>query len=227
MNSKMKRRMLAVGGVIVIVIVVLLAVVGGASSAKVVTVSEAASGSLADRKIQVTGTVVDNSYAIDADGVLTFSIQPEAGASDAGQNATLTVSYDKGVSATFGNGISAVCTGRTDANGVLQCTELVTKCPSKYENASSALTVGRLFGYEPETMVGKTVKVAGTVKPESLADATAATRLVIEDAETGATLDVVYTGALSSEVADGAPVVITGALDDKGSFLATNVALEG
>ena len=222
MNAKMKRRMVAVAGVVVIVVVLLLAFLGSGNAAKVVGVSDVARGGLGDAKIQVTGTVVDNSYAVDDKGTLTFRMRDENGA----DGAELSVSYDKGVSATFGNGITAICTGRLDGDGVLQCSELVTKCPSKYENAGSALTVGQLLGYG-DSMLSKTAKVSGTVVEGSLADATASVRLSIADADGGATLPIVYSGALSDGVAAGAPVVVTGALQADGSFLATDVALEG
>ena len=222
MNQKMKRRMIAVAGVIVIVVIVLLAVVGGGSSASVIDVSAAASGDYEGKKVQVTGTVVDNSYSVDADGVLTFAVADEA---DEAQATQVPVSYDKGVSATFGNGITAICTGHMQG-GVLVCTELVTKCPSKYENASTALSVDELLAYDADAMVGNTVKVTGTVVAGSVADANAPVRLVVSGND-GATLNIIYSGALSDEVADGASVVVTGALTEEGDFLATEVALEG
>lgn len=73
MNSKMKRRLMVVSGIIVIVVVLLLAVVGGKSAARNVTVADAVGGDLGDAKIQVSGNVVDNSFATN-DGVLTFDI---------------------------------------------------------------------------------------------------------------------------------------------------------
>lgn len=216
--------MAAVAGVIVIVIVVLLAVVAGGNNAKVATVQEVADGAYEGKKVQVTGTVEDNSYAIGADGALTFRIVDD---NDASSAVSLAVSYDKGVSATFGNGVSAICTGRVE-DGVLVCSELVTKCPSKYENASGALTVGQLLEYDANTMVGKTVKVVG--QASALADATAAVRLVLSDptseAAAPATLSVTYGGALPEGIVDGSRVVLTGALSDgEGTFSATSVAL--
>ncbi|MGN0077669.1 MAG: cytochrome c maturation protein CcmE [Coriobacteriales bacterium] len=221
MNSKMKKRMVAVGGVIVIVVILLLAFLGGGNAAKVVSVGDAAGGAYDSKKVQVSGLVVDNSYSVDAAGVLSFDIAAE---DDPAQAVTLHVVYDKGVSATFGNGISAICTGRIEG-GQLVCTELVTKCPSKYENATEALSVAQLKGYELQTMEGTTVKVAGTVA--QLGDVTAAERLVIADAEDAAvTLGVTFNGALPADVAEGANVVLTGALNAGGRFLATEVALQ-
>ena len=220
MNTKTKRRMIVVAGVIAIVVIVMLAVVGGSTAAKVVTVSDVTKSNYEGQKIQVTGTVVDNSYSIDSKGVLTFSIY------DADNNSgdTLKVTYDQGVSATFGNGVSAICTGRMGSDGVLSCTELVTKCPSKYESATDALTIDQLLGYG-QTMIGRTTKVKGTVSGAP-ADATQTVRLTIVSSD-GATLPIHFEGALSSKVVEGANVVIMGALSEDGSFLATDVSLEG
>lgn len=221
MNSRMKRRMIGVGGVIVIVVVLLLAFVGGGSAAKVVSVAEAAGGTYADKKVQVSGLVVDNSYSVDASGALSFDIADEG---DVLQATRLHVVYDKGVSATFGNGVNAICTGRIQG-GQLVCTELVTKCPSKYESATEALGVAQLQGYGVESMEGTTVKVAGVVA--QLGDVTSGLRLQLADAEdASAVLGVVFSGALPEGVQEGADVVLTGALQADGSFLASEVALQ-
>lgn len=216
MNSKMKKRMIAVAGIIAIVVIALFAVVGAGAGAQVASVSDVANGKYADKKIEVSGIVADNSYAVDQQGVLTFQIK---GDDDAG---LLNVRYDKGVSSTFGNGVTAICTGRME-NGVLNCSELVTKCPSKYESGSSALSVGQLLGYDSNSMIGKTVKVSGSVN--ALGPVTAEVRFQLRDAD-AAQLSIVYAAALPDAVADGTNVVVTGALqDDKGTFLATDVAL--
>lgn len=227
MNAQMKKRMAIVGGVIVIVVILLLAFLGGNNAATVATVAEVSSGAYQDKKVQVTGVVVDNSYSVDSNGVLTFDIAAE---DDAGQATTLHVTYDQGASSTFGNGVTAICTGRMGDDGTLTCTELVTKCPSKYENSSEALTVSELLDYDFSKMEGKTVKVTGYVS--SLADATANVRFVLAD-ETSDTasadqpaLSIAFTDALSDEVADGTKVVVTGSLTSKdGGFTAAEVAL--
>ena len=71
MNTKTKRRMIAVTGIIVIVLIVILAVVGSSGAAKSATIADALAGKFPDQKIQVTGNVVENSYATN-DNVLTF-----------------------------------------------------------------------------------------------------------------------------------------------------------
>ena len=221
MNAKTKRRMVVVTGVIVIVLVVVLAVVGGSTSAKTVSVAEAATGQYADQRIQVSGNVVENSFSTEGN-VLTFDIyDPDGNASE-----QLRVRYDGGVSATFGNDVTAICTGKMGADGVLLASELVTKCPSKYENATDALDVAQLVGYGKD-IEGKPVKVTGTVKAGSLAAAGQGDRLVLASSDGSAELAVLYDGALSEEVVEGSALVITGSLQADGKFAATDVALEG
>ncbi len=227
MNARMKKRMAIVGGLIVIVVILLLAFLGGSNSAKVATVAELSSGAYEDKKVQVTGIVVDNSYSVDSNGALSFDIAAE---DDAAQQTTLHVTYDQGVSATFGNGITAICTGRMGADGTLTCTELVTKCPSKYENSSEALTVADLLKYDFGKMEGKTVKVTGYVS--SLADVTSDVRFMLADTQNDTVsanqpaLSVDFADALSSDVTDGAKVIVTGSLTSKdGGFKATELAL--
>ena len=110
--------------------------------------------------------------------------------------------------------------------GVLHATELVTKCPSKYENASSALSVSRLLEYGDQ-VVDKPVKVSGTVQAGSLKAASAGDRFVLADPDSGKTLPVAFDGALSDEIAEGSSLVVTGSLSADGRFTATDVALEG
>ena len=222
MNTKTKRRMVAVTGVIVIVLIVVLAVVGGNSAARTVTVAEALELQ-GDGKIQVSGNVAENSFSIEGD-VLTFKIyDPEA---DPAASQLLDVRYDGGVSATFGNDVSAKCTGKKNEAGVLNCSELVTKCPSKYEKAEGSLTIPDLLGYG-DSVVDKPVKVSGVMKAGSLAGVDAKERFVLVDEASGGELRVKYAGALSDETGEGAAVVLTGSIGSDGSFTATSVALEG
>jgi cytochrome c-type biogenesis protein CcmE len=254
-----------VTGVIVIVVLAVLAIVSGATASKTVSVAEAASGAYNNIKIQVTGKVVDNSYAIDGN-VLSFSIRDEeaveeeragssaaAGAAGAGGGAAagsgatgaaagagggvaasssaaataapqLRVVYDRGVSATFGNQVTAICTGTIGADGVLVCTELVTKCPSKYESSTSALSVARLLSYG-EQILDKPVKLAGTIKADSIGPVGRDSRFVLIDQEAGEELPVAFDGALPDELREGSEIVLTGSLNAAGRFAATDLAL--
>ena len=223
MNSKTKRRMAVVTGIIVVVLVLVLAFVGGSGSAKAVTLAEAASGDYAgsDKALQVTGNVVENSFSTEGN-VLTFDIYDPDG--DASQK--LHVIYDGGVSATFGNDVVAICTGKVQQDGTLRASQLVTKCPSKYENASDALTVSKLLGYG-DKVLDKPVKVAGTLAEGTLSPAGSSQRFVLQDASGSQSVPVCFDGALSDDVKGGASLVVTGSLSDGGLFTATQVALEG
>lgn len=130
MNAQMKKRLAAVSAVVVVVLVAVLVIVGGGTAAKTVTVAEAAEAPEVGQKVQVSGNVVAGSYAT-ADDALTFSIYDPEGA----PGTQLAVRYNGAASSTFGADVVAICTGRIDDDGVLQCSELVTKCPSKYEGA--------------------------------------------------------------------------------------------
>ena len=220
MNTKTKRRMIVVTGIIVIVAVIVLAVVGGSSAAKTVSVAEARSIA-SDTKIQVTGNVVDNSFDI-GKNTLTFDIYDPA--VDPAASAVLHVRYDGGVSATFGNDVTAICTGKKDASGTLVCSELVTKCPSKYESADGSLSVADLLGYG-DVVVDKPVKVHGIVKAGSIASVDADQRFIMQDAQSGQELRIMFQDALADEIADGSEVVLTGSLSADGTFAATVVAL--
>lgn len=221
MNAKMKKRMIAVSGVIVIVLILVLAFVGGNTAATTMSIAEAAENPQAGQKVQVSGNVVQDSFSTSND-VLTFKIyDPESDPAT-----QLEVRYDGAASSTFGNDVTAICTGKINDAGVLECSELVTKCPSKYENADSALTVEQLLGYG-ESVYGNVVKVAGSVGAGSLKAAGQGDRFILVDAETGDSMPVVFEGALSDGIADGSAVVLTGSLGADGKFAATDVALEG
>lgn len=227
MAVNQKQRFIAVGGIVLIVILAMLAFFSANTAVKVMSVEEAAQPNAIGQRVEVTGNVVNNSFDIKGD-VLTFRISdPDEPGTD------LRVSYDQGVSATFGNGVTAICTGTIQDDGLLKCSELVTKCPSKYETATDALTIERLLGYGDQ-ILDKTVKVQGVLQPGSLKDATAAARFAIVEgpeaadaAAGGEVLEVKYQGALSDEVVDGVSVVLLGSLNSDGKFNATEVALEG
>ena len=223
MNARTKQRLIIVTGIIVIAMAIILAVVGGGSAAKTVSIAQAASGDYANQRVQVSGNVVENSYAT-TNNTLTFSIYDPDSVSDA----ILNISYDGGAAATFGNDVTAICTGKMAEDGTLVCSELVTKCPSKYESGMDALGVQQMLDYG-EKVLNKTVKVTGTIQAGSQNPAGQGDRFVLVDAEdTAATVAVQCDIALSDEtLADGAKVVLTGNMIDNGKFVATDVALEG
>lgn len=221
MNARMKKRLIAVSGVIVIVLVAALAFVGGSTAAQTVSVAEAVQLEDGGRKVQVSGNVVPDSFKTEND-VLTFQIYDP----DSADGAVLPVRYDGAAASTFGNDVTAICTGKMGSDGVLSCSELVTKCPSKYESSQSALSVERLVGYG-EDIVGKPVKVAGSVGEGTLSAAGQGERFTLVDADGSSAVAVRYDGALSEGIVEGAVVVLTGSIDADGAFSATEVALEG
>ena len=219
----MKRRLAVVSGIIVIVIIVLLAVVGSGNSSKSITVAQAATGDYAGSRVQVTGNVLKNSYHSE-NNTLYFTVYDADN-----ESAQVKVEYQGSVAATFGNDVTAICTGKMDNDGTLACTELVTKCPSKYESGDTqAFGVADYLAYDRSKIEGTMVKVRGTVATGTLVAAGAAERFALADADDAqTTLSVKFDGALSDEVKEGAIVIISGSLNSAGVFEATDVALEG
>lgn len=227
MNTKTKRRLVVVTGVIVVVLAIALAVIGSSGAAKTISVGDAVSGSDAGARVQVSGNVVDNSFTTQ-DNILSFDIyDPEGSPSQ-----TLHVEYVGVASSTFGNDVTAICTGTLQVSDsgdvVLVASELVTKCPSKYESASDALSISRLIEYGDD-IVDTTVKITGTVGEGTLTAAgTGEARFVICDADDASVqVPVFFEGALPETIVDGTSVVVTGSLASDGSFAATDVAQEG
>ena len=217
----MKRRVIVVSGIIVLVVIVVLAIVAGGSAAKSITVAEAVGGAYAGKKVQVAGNVVPGSFSI-TEKAVTFSVYEPA---DGAAGATLPVVYEGAVSATFGNDVSAIVTGLLDADGTLYATQLVTKCPSKYESGVDALTVAKALEYGSQIQ-DKPVKVAAILTPGTLSLPGSAVRFQLaDDAAASATLKVQYDGAIPDTVGDGTPLVVTGSLGADGIFHATDVAL--
>lgn len=219
MNTKLKRRVMVVSGVVIIVLITVLAVVAGTAGYRSVSVAEALEPEQQGARVQVSGQVVTDSYAIEGT-TLSFSLYDPEG----DPKAQLPVIYDGGVSATFGNQVTAICTGVINGEGVLECSELVTKCPSKYETATDALSVSQLVSYG-KTVEGKPLKVTGEVKPESLGSVDQDERLVLLDEVSGEELPVIFTGALPDGIDDTSVLVATGSLDSNGRFEATDIAI--
>lgn len=217
MNTQAKKRLTLVGLIVVVVALVLFVVLGSGGTAKALSVEQAASGEYEGKKVQVSGTVVDGSYTTQGTSAV-FAVADEDNAA-----ATLNVTYDGALPATFGNGVTAICTG-TVTGDTLVCTEMLTKCPSKYESAEGALTVETLLA-NPNAYIGTEVSLAGYVTEGSLAGIDADVRFNVNSQD--ASIDVVYDGALPEGCEDGTAVVVTGTLSQDGSvFEATDVAID-
>ncbi|MCL2807029.1 MAG: cytochrome c maturation protein CcmE [Coriobacteriia bacterium] len=219
MNTQLKKRLTVVTGICVVVLIIVLAVVSGASGYKTMSVAQALEPDNRDARVQVSGQVVSGSYAFDS-GTLTFSIfDPEGNPKE-----HLEVIYQGGVSSTFGNQVTAICTGIINNQGILECSELVTKCPSKYESATDALTVPQLLSYG-STVVDNPLRITGEVKPGSIRSVQEKERLVLQDQASDAEISIVFAGALPDEIKDNSVLVITGSLNSAGQFDATDIAL--
>ena len=218
MNKQVKKRLIIVTLLIIIVAAVVLTYVGSGSSAKTITVAEAKSGSYVNQRIQVSGTVVDDSF-VNKDSTLTFSIFDPSG--DPKQ--TLPVVFEGPVSATFGNGIVAICTGKLDDRGILRASEMVTKCPSKYESAEGSVTAEYLLE-NSDRLIGQELKLAGYIKTGTLVAAGQGERFIIYSQ--GGEVPVAYDGALPDEVKDESSIIVTGVWTDSGRFEATDIALK-
>lgn len=215
MDKRTKRRLIIVTLLIVAIAVVVLAVVGSGSASASVSVSQAASGDYDGKRVQVSGTVVNDSYENTGDG-LSFDIyDPE------NEGAIIHVDYTGAVPASFGNGVTAICTGTMEGGTRVVAGELLTKCPSKYESAEGALTVTMILD-NADIYDGQDVKLAGYIKEDTLVPVgTDDGRFVLysQDDE----IVVEYDGAIPDGVGEGSSVVLTGRLND-GRFVATDLA---
>ncbi|MDY2777500.1 MAG: cytochrome c maturation protein CcmE [Collinsella sp.] len=213
MNKKAKRRLMVVGGVIVVALLVIVAVAGSGSAASSLTIGDVLSGGYEGKKVQVSGSVVADSLQSEGSAAV-FSIEPEDG-SDESQR--LRVRYDGALPSTFGAGVVAICTGTVEGDSLL-ASEMVTKCPSKYESAEGSLTVKGLLD-QGDGMVGKETKVCGYIQG-AVNPVDADHRFVIESQ--GATIRVIYDGGLDDAMVEGTAVVVSGSLDANGDFVATD-----
>lgn len=215
MNRSAKRRLVVVGGIIVVAMLVIVAIAGSGGAASSLSISDVVSGDYRGKKVQVSGSVVADSLTSEGSTAL-FEIQPE----DASGQETLTVRYDGALPATFGTGVVAICTGTVESDNTLAATELVTKCPSKYESAEGSLTVKGLLD-QAESMTGEATKVCGYVRGEVLpVDAAEGYRFTLESQ--GVTINVIWDGGMDEAVTDGTALVVSGALNADGTFTASD-----
>ena len=219
MNRSAKRRLVVVGGIIVVAMLVIVAIAGSGGAASSLSIADVVSGDYRGKKVQVSGSVVADSLTSEGSTAL-FEIQPEEGSAAASGQENLTVRYDGALPATFGTGVVAICTGTVESDNTLAATELVTKCPSKYESAEGSLTVKGLLD-QAESMTGETTKVCGYVRGEVLpVDAAEGYRFTLESQ--GATINVIWDGGMDEAVTDGTALVVSGALNADGTFTASD-----
>lgn len=214
MNKKAKRRLTVVGGIVVIAMLVIVAVAGSGGAASSLTIADVLGGGYEGKKVQVSGTVVADSLTSDGTAA-SFMIQPEEGSGASGDQ--LAVRYEGALPATFGSGVVAICTGTVNDDESLACSEMVTKCPSKYESAEGSLTVKGLLD-QASSLAGDEVSVCGYVRGE-IQPASSDVRFTIESQ--GETMGVRWDGGIDEAVGDGTAVVISGSLGEDGVFTAS------
>ncbi len=225
MNKRARNRLIGVTAIVLLVIVAIFASIGNqGGTAYYKTVDEiAGDASLASERVKVGGAVVSGSWDRRSNP-MRFTIKGEDDTNDEGP--TVKVVYNGAVPATFGDGVTAIVTGEISADGTIEADEMITKCPSKYESATGALPVGDLVG-SGESMVGTTVKAVGYVKAGTIVPPGGEQRFAVtNDANGGVEVGVVFEGALPSGMTDGSKVIITGAIEEDGLFVATEVALD-
>jgi len=218
-------RLIGVTAVILIAIIAVVVISGNTSGAYSSTVAAVTKDpELVGKRVKVGGSVVPASWDKKSNP-MTFVIRDEK--DSVGSGPTVKVVYTGGVPSTFGDGVVAIVTGELTADGTIKATEMITKCPSKYESAEGALPVADLVK-SGASMYGKTVKATGYVKPGSLGAASDDPRFVVvaKADGTGESVPVSFTGVLPSGMQDGSQVVLTGALEKDGTFVATAVAME-
>jgi cytochrome c-type biogenesis protein CcmE len=218
MNSRARNRLIGVTAIILILAAVLLVTLlpsGGAYNSVVAELTTNAK--LVGTRVKVTGTVVPGSWDKKTNPMV-FKIRAEGASS----GPEVQVVYTGSAPNTFGNDTVAILTGTVDKLGSIQANDMLTKCPSKYETKSDAATIGDALAQKSDTPI----RVAGFLKPGTLADASAAVRFVLAGKAdgTGPSMYVVYPGAMPDGTKDGIEFVVFGKVETT-SFIATDVAI--
>ncbi len=224
MNKRAKQRLIGVTILIFVAIGALmwLTQLGNATATPVTIADVVSDASLAGKQIEVTGQVVAGSWV---SGATPFVFEIEDAA--AGDDQRVLIVWNDVVPGSFGDGTTATVTGTINEDGSVEAKYLVTKCPSKYESATGALTVNDVINRATELSGSATLKVTGFVVEGSIAEAGAPVRFRIADDNTGATaIDVAFGGGLPDEFEDGVKVVLTGSIEDDGVFRCAEVALD-
>lgn len=222
MNKRAKQRLM---GVTILIFVAIGALIGltrlGNAAATPVSIDAVLSDAeLVGRQIEVTGEVVAGSWTSGSRPFI-FEIEDADGSSG-----RVRIVWDSVVPGSFGDGVTATATGILNEDGGIDAKYLVTKCPSKYESATGALTVNDAINRSDE-LIGATFKVTGFVVNDSIQAVGGPERFRIADSITSSdTLPVSFGGGLSDEFVDGAKVVITGSIEADGIFQATEVAFD-
>ncbi|MBE0416696.1 MAG: cytochrome c maturation protein CcmE [Coriobacteriia bacterium] len=220
MNKRARMRLIGVTAIILISVIAIVVGVGASDGSYSRNVSDVVGNDeLAGERVRVTGTVIPGSWDKKS-SPMRFDIRDEG----ATEGPYISVVYNGPVPSTFGDEVTAIITGVIDADGVLESEDMITKCPSKYESATGALTVADLLA-EGEGVIGKSVRMTGFVATGTIQPPGGAVRFVVSDEGGSPAVDVFYDGALPEGMVDGSQVVLGGFLDEQGVFDAVNVSL--
>lgn len=225
MNKRARIRLIGVTAAILIAVAAMVYYTGNTQGAYEDDLAVfAKDASFVGKQVKVGGTVVAGSWDKKTNP-MRFVIRGENDTTSSGP--TLKVVYTGTVPATFGDGVVAIVTGKLDAAGTVTASDMITKCPSKYESATGATPVADLIG-GGTSMEGKPQRVTGYLKPGSLAPAgSTGDRFILAQSADGSgkSVPVTFSGVLPDGIKDGSQVVMGGALE-QGKFVATSVALE-
>jgi len=221
-NKRARNRLIGITAIILIVVVAILLGAGSKDGAYSRTVKEVSGNTdLAGERIRVSGEVVQGSWDR-KNNPMRFVIRDEKAEEGA---PTIKVEYTGGVPSTFGDGVVAVVTGELSSDATLIITDdMITKCPSKYQSATQAITVAGLLG-AGESVIGKPTVVTGYIVPGSIGPITGPYRFKISDQGGTDEIPVFWEGALPEGMNDGMQVVIGGDLGADGVYSATEVSL--
>ncbi len=221
MNKRARNRLVGVTAIILISVAAIFVSVGSGDSAYSRTVSDVVGNDeMVGERVKVSGTVISGSW----DGKsspMQFDIRDEG----ATEGPMISVVYSGNVPSTFGDDVTAIVTGTINGDGVLESADMITKCPSKYESATDALTIAALLE-KGDSVVGNSVRVTGFVVAGSIQPPGGDVRFSIADEGGSPAIDVSYPdGSLVEGMDDGSQVVLGGLLDAEGIFEAVSVAM--
>jgi cytochrome c-type biogenesis protein CcmE len=221
-NKRARMRLIGVTAIILVAIAAIILGAGGKQGAYYKTVKDITSDkSLVGKRVRVGGAVVTGSWDKKSNP-MRFAIREEGDDSQTGP--TINVVYNGTVPSTFGDGVVAIVTGDLSADGTIDSNDMITKCPSKYQSATGAMSVADLLRGGAD-LAGKSVKVTGFVIGDVQPPGGSVRFTVANTAAGDQTVDVLYDGAIPAGMTAGSKVVLGGSLDSNGTFDALSVAI--
>ena len=222
-NKRARTRLIGVTAIVLVAIAAIVFGAGGKQGAYYKTVKDVTSDkTLVGKRVRVGGAVVAGSWD-KRSNPMRFAIRQEGDQSASGP--TIKVVYNGTVPSTFGDGVVAIITGNLTTEGAIDSNDMITKCPSKYQSATGAMSVADLVK-GGESLTGKSVKVTGYVVGQVNPPGGSVRFTLGNSVQAGDTsVNVFYDGAIPQGMQTGSQVVIGGSLDSSGTFDAVSVAM--